>query len=105
MNQPYFGLENVIADSKLSNVRSCIILRLEESLTPFNKNDRIYFFGGKSEMQLSRASIFLRIHKKTHTQSLPHSPISRSPVGHFGSLYVPGKLSTYPFPKATFCLK
>ena len=47
MNQPYFGLENVIADSKLSNVRSCIILWLEESLTPFNKNNRIYFFGEK----------------------------------------------------------
>ena len=47
MNQPYFGLENVIADSKLSNVRSCTILRLEESLTPFNKNNRIYFFGEK----------------------------------------------------------
>ena len=49
MNQPYFGLENVIVDSKLSNVRSCIIFRLGESLTPFNKNNHVYFFGEKKK--------------------------------------------------------
>jgi len=43
MNQPYFGLENVIVDSKLSNVRSCIIFRLGESLTPFNKKNHIKY--------------------------------------------------------------
>ena len=89
---------------------SCIILQSGESSTPFNKNDRVYFSGEKKWNETIQGIHFFweytkKLQIKSHPQSLPHSPISRSPVGHFGLLYVSGKLPTYPSPKPTFCPK
>ena len=68
MNQPYFRLENVIVDSKLSNGRSCIFLQSRESLTSFNKNNHVYFFGEKKWNEAIQSVYFLRIHEKTSNQ-------------------------------------
>ena len=70
MNQPYFGLVNVIADSKLSNVSSSIILWLEESLTPFNKNNHVHFFGEKKWNEAIQGVYFFENTRKNFKSNL-----------------------------------
>ena len=52
----------------MSNARIFIILLSGESLTSFNKNERVDLSGGKDRTKLPGMSIFLRIHEKTFRQ-------------------------------------